>query len=65
MWVLDIRGEHGKTSSSAIAVRNALIMEELCIVLENLRAVFCKDIKRCQVLADIIKEPYQLAKWIR
>ncbi|KAE8399362.1 hypothetical protein BDV37DRAFT_275340 [Aspergillus pseudonomiae] len=59
VWVLGI---HSELSSNETAVRNALTMEERCIVLERLGAIFCKDIKCCSALTDLSKEPHELVE---
>ncbi|KAE8133952.1 hypothetical protein BDV38DRAFT_273910 [Aspergillus pseudotamarii] len=57
VWVLD-----RELSTSETAVRNALAMEERCIVLEKLGAIFCRDMKCCSALTDLSKEPHELVK---
>ncbi|GMG17576.1 unnamed protein product [Aspergillus oryzae var. brunneus] len=57
VWVLD-----RELPTSDTAVRNALSMEERCIVLERLGAIFCRDIKCCSALTDLSREPPELVE---
>ncbi|KAE8363659.1 hypothetical protein BDV27DRAFT_129645 [Aspergillus caelatus] len=57
VWGLD-----RELSTSDTAVRNALTMEERCIVLEKLGAIFCRDMKCCSALTDLSKEAHELVE---
>ncbi|KAE8145197.1 hypothetical protein BDV25DRAFT_144881 [Aspergillus avenaceus] len=57
VWVLRKPDSKQIPPESLTALQNALTMEELCIVLQRLGAVFCKDIKRCQALNDLHEGP--------
>ncbi|KAI9927443.1 hypothetical protein ASPWEDRAFT_186797 [Aspergillus wentii DTO 134E9] len=43
-------------------IDNALTMEERCVVMRKLGAVFCENLERCEALKDLGKEPVELAK---
>jgi len=61
-WVLGVSGEDESFPQGTRVVRNALTMEERCMALERLGAVFCEDIKSCPALDDLSKEPFELAE---
>ncbi len=62
VWVLGVEQGTGRFPAGMLAVRNALTMEERCMALRNLGAVYCADVAGCDLLGDLTKEPYELAR---
>ncbi|KAL4796545.1 hypothetical protein BDV19DRAFT_360571 [Aspergillus venezuelensis] len=52
VWVLGVDGETGRFPEGMATVRNALTMQEQCMALERLGAVFCGDVSSCRALED-------------
>lgn len=62
VWVLRVEPGTGRFPAGMLAVRNALTMEERCMALRDLGAVYCSDVVGCGLLGDLFKEPYELAR---
>ncbi|KAL4811262.1 hypothetical protein BDV18DRAFT_128993, partial [Aspergillus unguis] len=62
VWALQKNKETGRYPPDFVQVRNALTMEERCLALERLGAVYCDDVSQCSLFDDLSKEPYELAK---
>ncbi|KAL4922834.1 hypothetical protein BDW62DRAFT_171836 [Aspergillus aurantiobrunneus] len=62
--VLTPRGTNGRFGfpEGTAVVGKALSMEERCMVLERLGAVFCEDVEGCSVLGDLRLEPWEWAE---
>ncbi|KAL2830893.1 hypothetical protein BDW59DRAFT_140927 [Aspergillus cavernicola] len=62
VWVLATDQETGDYPDGMVTVRNALTMEERCMALEDLGAVYCDEVENCSPLGDLEQEPYEYAK---
>ncbi|KAL2219919.1 hypothetical protein M432DRAFT_607089 [Thermoascus aurantiacus ATCC 26904] len=62
VWVLDTSDGFDKYPEGMAGLHNALTMEERCMALQRLGAVFCEDADNCSAMQDLGRDPRELAE---